>query len=293
MNCYLIILNNDDYKISKGAVKATFSKSVNTYDAAAVLQREVLARLLARVKLLSKQADCLLDLGSGTGLAREELQSYFNAKFHVELDIALPMLLFANANLTNRTCTWVCSDAESLPFKAESFNLIFSASMLQWCNDIDNVFRDCLRTLCTNGLFIFSLFGPETLQELRHCFAEEDPQPHVISFSDMHVIGDQLLQAGFHAPVMETETMTVEYQDPMQLLLDLKSTGATNNLANRSRGLLTKRRLNAVLQRYQDFRLPNGKYPATYEIVYGHAWKHASGEDEPFPSEEWQPIEFV
>ena len=286
-------MNNDEYKISKGAVKATFSKSVNTYDDAAVLQREVLARLLERAKSLSSQADCLLDLGSGTGLAREELQSHFNANIHVELDIALPMLLFANTNVPKRNCMWVCSDAESLPFKAESFDLIFSASMLQWCNDIANVFRDCLRTLCPDGLFIFSLFGPETLQELRHCFAEEDPNPRVISFCDMHVIGDQLVQAGFHAPVMEAETMTVEYQDPMQLLQDLKSTGATNKLTNRSRGLLTKRRLNAVLRRYQHFRLPNGRYPATYQIMFGHAWKHASGDLDAQSSEGWQPIEFV
>ena len=190
-------MNNDDYKISKGAVKATFSKSVNTYDDAAVIQREVLARLLDRAKSLLKQTDCLLDLGSGTGLARQELQSHFKAKIHVEMDIALPMLFFANTNLAKGNCTWVCSDAESLPFKAGSFDLIFSASTLQWCNNIANVFRDCLRTLCPDGLFIFSLFGPDTLQELRYCFAEEDPHPRVISFNDMHVIGDQLIQAGF------------------------------------------------------------------------------------------------
>ena len=286
-------MNNDNYKISKSDVKATFGKAANTYDNAAVLQREILVRLLERTKSLSQKTDHILDLGSGTGLARQELQPHFNAKTYVELDIALPMLLFAKANVTNLSNAWVCGDAESLPFKGEVFDLIFSASTLQWCNDIAGVFSNCLHAMNVNGLFIFSLFGPDTLHELRHCFAEKDSYPRINNFTDMHVLGDQLLHVGFQAPVMEAEKMTVEYSDPMQLLRDLKSTGATNNLVNRSRGLLTKRRLDAVLQQYQQFRLPNGKYPATYEVVYGHAWKHKPRNKDEDQSASWQPIKFI
>ncbi|MHB1632615.1 MAG: malonyl-[acyl-carrier protein] O-methyltransferase BioC, partial [Acidithiobacillus sp.] len=55
------------------------------------------------------------------------------------------------------------------------------------------------------------------------------------------------------------------------LLRDLRNIGATNAAAGRARGLLTPRRLQALRQAYEGFRA-DGRLPATYEVVYGHAW---------------------
>ena len=278
--------------ICKHSVKAAFGNAVATYDDSAVVQREILNRLLAKLKLMSVDVKSLLDLGSGTGMAQSELCLRFGSNSYFPLDIALPMLEFANKNISECVRTSVCADAEALPYKAEVFDVIFSASTLQWCNEITGVFTDCLRILRPKGLLIFSLFGPDTLHELRHSFAHVDSKPRVKSFTDMHELGDQLLQAGFSSPVMEAEKLTVEYSDPMQLLRDLKSTGATNKLADRPRGLLTKRQIEAVLNEYQQFRLPNGAYPATYEVVYGHAWKADLTKPQNKNEGEWQPIRF-
>ena len=278
--------------VSKHAVKATFGSAADTYNDNAIVQREVLLRLLAKLKLMSLDINTLLDLGSGTGAASEELQTQFGIESYVAMDLALPMLQYARLNATIPANKNVCGDAEALPFKDQSFNLVLSASTLQWCNNISTVFNDCLRVLRSKGLFIFSLFGPETLKELRSSFAQVDPYPRVKTFTDMHQLGDLLVQVGFHAPVMEMELLTLEYQHPMQLLRDLKSTGATNQLQNRCKGLLTKRQLNAALHAYEQYRLPNGKYPATYEIIYGHAWRGEVADQVSTDPGEWQPIQF-
>ena len=278
--------------VCKNAVRATFGNAANTYDDSAIIQREILLRLLAKLKLMSLEVNAILDLGSGTGTAYNELQSQFGIESYLAIDLALPMLQYAHTSSAIPINKCVCGDAEALPFKDEVFDVVFSASTLQWCNNIADVFNDCLRVLRQKGLFIFSLFGPDTLQELRQSFAQVDPYPRVKTFTDMHQLGDQLVQVGFYAPVMETERLTLEYQDPMQLLRDLKSTGTTNQLQSRSKGLLTKRQLNAAMQKYEQFRLPNGKYPATYEIVYGHAWKGEVIKRGSTDVSEWQPVTF-
>ena len=278
--------------INKQSVKKAFGNAVDTYDASAVVQSEILTRLLAKLKFMTVEVDSLLDLGSGTGSAQADLQKLFGSQSYYSLDIALPMLQFARKNATVDLHTAACGDAEALPFKSEVFDLVFSASTLQWCNDMAAVFWDCFRTLRPNGLFIFSLFGPDTLHELRHSFAQVDPHPRVKTFVDMHLLGDLLLQTGFKSPVMEAEKLTVEYNHPMQLLRDLKATGATNKLQSRSRGLLTKRLIDSVLYEYQKFQLPNGKYPATYEVVYGHAWKFKSDPAPRHDPSDWQPVHF-
>jgi len=52
---------------------------------------------------------------------------------------------------------------------------------------------------------------------------------------------------------------------------DLKTLGAHNVTAGRQRGLTGKGRLQAMVQAYESYRR-DGRLPASYEVVYGHAW---------------------
>jgi len=208
------------------------------------------------------------------------------------MDLALPMLQFAKQHQNLSSMIAVCGDAEALPFQENSFDVIFSASTLQWCNDIGQAFADCLRLLRPGGLFIFSTFGPDTLHELRDCFAQADKEQRVNSFIDMHLLGDGLLQQGFLNPVMEVDRMELLYEQPIQLLHDLKLVGATNNMHDRARGLFSKQRLDKVLGYYQGYQLPNKKYPASYEVIYGHAWKGNMDNKNTKSPTDWQPVVF-
>jgi malonyl-CoA O-methyltransferase len=122
------------------------------------------------------------------------------------------------------------------------------------------------------GLLMFSTFGPDTLKELRHAYEGTDGRTHVSRFIDMHDIGDMLVAAGYADPVMDMEQLTVTYEDVRALMRDLKAMGAHNATRGRPAGLSAKSLLQTVERNYEAFRCA-GRLPATFEIVYGHAWK--------------------
>ena len=88
----------------------------------------------------------------------------------------------------------------------------------------------------------------------------------------MHDIGDALVRAGFSAPVLDVERFTLTYDDVKSVMQDLKSIGANNATAGRARGLMGRAFYQKLESAYEAFR-ENDKLPATFEVVYGHAWK--------------------
>jgi len=279
---------------SREKVKRAFSKSACSYNDAAVLQKEILSRLIDKLNVLQPEsAKCLLDVGSGTGLACDRLTTMYGRESYFAYDFALPMLEFAQQDNISINQHAVCGDVEALPYQESMFDVVFSASTYQWCNDMGNAFNDSYRVMKDGGLFIFSTFGPDTLKELRDCFVKVDSQPHVSSFIDMQELGDGLLACGFHAPVIESETITVEYSSPLQLLKDLQATGATNHLESRARGLMGPASLKKMLFEYEKLVLANGKFPASYEVIYAHGWKKLANKSNQLGAQDWQPIQFV
>jgi malonyl-CoA O-methyltransferase len=143
--------------------------------------------------------------------------------------------------------------------------------MLQWCDDPDRVFAECRRVLRPGGLLTFASFGPDTLIELRRAWAAVDGRVHVSRFIDMHDLGDALVRAGLAEPVMDVERQVLTYGEVRDLMRDLKAIGAHNASAGRPRGLTGKGSLARMLAAYESFRR-EGHLPATYEVVFGHAW---------------------
>ncbi len=258
--------------IDKTSARRSFDRAAATYDAAAVLQREIGDRMLERLDYVRLQPQTILDLGCGTGHAIGPLMKrYPNARL-IALDFAPAML-----NLARRRGSWLkrpwclCADAEALPLADQSVDLIVSNATIQWCNDLDATFRDWLRVLRPGGLLMFTSFGPDTLMELREAWTAADGHSHVSPFADLHEVGDGLVRARFADPVMDAERFTLTYTQVRDLMRDLKVLGARNATAARSRGLTGPRRLAAVEAAYEVHR-QDGRLPATYEVVYGHAW---------------------
>ena len=134
---------------------------------------------------------------------------------------------------------------------------------LHWAAAPAAALRELERVLAPGGLLMFSTLGPDTLKELRAAAGAA----RVHGFIDMHDIGDMLLAAGFADPVVDMEMIEVHYDRGRDLLSDLRSSGQTSARADRARGLAGRgfgARLRAALA-------PR----ATYEVVYGHAWKRA------------------
>lgn len=263
---------DDKYRLDKLKVRASFDRAAASYDAVAILQREVAARLLERLELIKLVPARLLDLGCGTGELSGLLTRRYKKADVVCLDLAPAMLTTAR-----RKTGWfskqrfVCGDAEVLPLADDSVDMILSNLTVQWCEDLDAVFRECRRVLRPGGLLMFSTLGPDTLKELRASWEVVDGYSHVNAFIDMHDVGDALLRARLADPVMDVETVQLTYGDVMQLMRDLKLLGAHNVTAGRAQGLTGRRRLAALREAYESYR-SQGVLPASYEVVYGHAW---------------------
>ena len=268
-------------------VRRSFDHAAASYDAHAVLQREVCDRLLARLDFMTLQPDRVLDVGCGTGYGLAHLRQRYAVADLYALDIAPAMLHAARSRLPQSGWAQralsrlspkripqhhlLCADMDRLPLADNSMHLAWSSLALQWAHDLESTLKGVHRVLAPGGLLMFATFGPDTLKELRAAFSAVDDAPHVNRFIDLHDIGDMLVHAGFASPVMEMEMLTLTYADLKTLMRDLKGIGAHNAALARRRGLLGKSAWGRLEQAYETHRTA-GRLPATFEVIYGHAW---------------------
>jgi malonyl-CoA O-methyltransferase len=252
------------------------------YDRAAALQHEVARRMLERLDYVKLEPALVIDAGCGAGHALPGLARRFPDSRLLAVDFALPLLARAREAQAGRMPHWISrwlaagpwlagADFARLPLADASAGCIWSNLALHWVNDPLAAFAEWHRALCAGGLAQFSLLGPDTLKELRAAWRPAGGL-HVHRFADMHDIGDMLIHAGFADPVMDMETITLTYTAVDDLVCELRSAGAVNAQHGRSRGLAGRKSWAAMRSAYEALRV-DGKLPATFEIVYGHAWK--------------------
>jgi malonyl-CoA O-methyltransferase len=223
-----------------------------------------------------------LDLGSGTGYGARKLRRRYGNCAVVELDFAIGMLLRSREHapwwrrrldaLTGTYDCQVCADMERLPFADSSFDMVWSNLALNWTVSPTQVFAETWRVLRPGGVWMFSTLGPDTLKELRGAYAGVDQYVRVNRFDDMHDLGDLLVGSRFAAPVMDMECITLTYLDVRVLLRELKASGSQNLNSGRNLALSGKKAFAAGIEAYERLRTDD-RLPATFEIVYGHAWK--------------------
>ena len=247
-------------------VRQTFNKASSKYDEHAFLQKEIALRLSEKLNVISIDPKIIIDLGSGTGFMSSKVTEIFPSSNLICVDFAQQSLLENNHSYK------VCANAYQLPFASNSVDCIVSNLMMQWCPDTKTLLDECYRVLNPDGLFLFTTFGPDTLKELKRSWKVIDNKTHVNEFIDMHDIGDQMLQSGFQSPIMEMEKLILTYEKAIDLMHDLKAIGA-QSVDNRSKSLTGKTNFKKMIEMYESYR-ENGKLPATYEVIYGHAWKN-------------------
>jgi len=269
----------------KRAIRRSFEAAAGRYDESAFLQQEVARRLDDHLEGMKIDPGLILDAGCGTGFGLSLLKARFPRARLLGLDLAHAMASQARARqasgpgwrrLFSREVPTrlLCADMERLPLRKDSLDMVWSSLALQWVGEPDTAFREAHRVLKPEGLFLFATFGPDTLMELRAASADLDGHQHVNRFIDMHDLGDALVHAGFSNPVMEMERLTLTYEALPGLLRDLKAIGAHTVLENRRAGLMGKAEWRRLADNYERFRR-DGRLPATYEVVYGHAWAGA------------------
>ncbi|MCF6322989.1 MAG: malonyl-ACP O-methyltransferase BioC [Gammaproteobacteria bacterium] len=260
------------YAVDKRKVQAAFDHAAHGYDEAAVLQHEIGQRIMDRLEFIKIEPEIIIDIGSGTGRLSSAVTERYPGSRLYSLDLAPEMLNYARKQPITQPEGFICADAEQLPFSDQSVDMIVSNVTIQWCMNLEQTFKEFHRIIKPGGLLMFTTFGPDTLKELRMSWSGVDQYNHVNAFFDMHDIGDALKRIGFSDPVMDVENFTLTYKEATTLMRDLKAVGAHNVTEGRPHGLTGKQRLQKVIKAYEQFRLDNGLLPATYEVIYGHAW---------------------
>lgn len=216
------------------------------------------------------QPSDILDLGCGTGHFTRELSRRYPSAKVIGADLAEGMIDFCRARSNQED--YVCADALKLPFESNSFDFVFSNLTIQWVEELPQLFQELNRVLKPEGLLLFTTLGPDTLYELKQSWAAVNDYQHVNNFIDMHHVGDAMLSARLSDPVVDNEPVVIGYNRAIELMRDLKNIGAHNIDSSRNHGLTSPRQLRKLEQEYSKFKMDDGQLPATYELVYGHAF---------------------
>jgi len=255
-------------------MRQDFSRAAASYDASAVLARETGARMAERLDLVLLAPTRVADIGCATGDGMRELQRRYPRALPLAIDFARPMLDAVRARvswrqrLLRRSPALLNADLRALPLAANTLGLAWSNLVLHWLDDPLPALREIHRALEVGGLLMFSMLGPDTLKELRAACARAEVESPLRRFHDMHDLGDMLVAAGFGDPVMDMEMLTLTYPTARGLLADQRRLGVRDSLL----GSLPWRQWRRVFAAFE-LQRSGGRLPASFEIVYGHAWK--------------------
>jgi malonyl-CoA O-methyltransferase len=249
----------------KRRVAASFSRAAASYDGVAGLQRTVGEALLARLPSDLVPARWL-DTGCGTGHFCRALAVRFPQAEGLALDIAEGML--GHAKPLGGATHFIAGDAEQLPLRDASLDLLFSSLALQWCGDFAGVLDEARRVLRPGGCLAFSSLCAGTLQELRDSWQAVDGLVHVNAFRRFEDYQQLCADSGLQLVGLERRAEVLHFADLRQLTHALKALGAHNLNPGRPGGLTGRARVLALLDAYERQRQPLG-LPATYQVVYG------------------------
>lgn len=260
-------------------VRRRYDRAAAGYAAHARVEAELARRLMECTEFMSLSPERVLDIGCGPGSAFDALARRFPGAELLAVDISVPMLREAR-RVPGTGVAVAVADAESLPFADGCVGVCWSSACLHLV-DHARMFREAHRVLVDEGLLVFSTFGPDTLREVRAAFLGIDGHPHTGHFIDMHDLGDALRRCGFVDPVMEREELVLTYAHPLDVVRDLRASGAANVAAGARPTLMGKGDWRRFLGRYGgQGAAADGRVTATFELILGHAWCKRGGQRE-------------
>jgi malonyl-CoA O-methyltransferase len=255
---------------SKSQVAQSFGLAACDYDHFARLQQYVGYELLKMAPPLSMDDAVIIDVGAGTGFFSVELQRRYPNSHALALDLSEGMMRVASERVATVP---IVGDAESLPIRSSTVDLVFSSLAIQWCNSTLTAFNEFYRVLGPKGYLLFSTLGAQTLNELRKAWSEVDSHSHVNDFMSFDDVLISLEHANFEVLEFRRELISSRYSDVMSLMKELKGLGAHNLTQDRPRQLMSKRSIKKMLLAYPKSR-PEAQeeyVEASFEVIVGLA----------------------
>ncbi|MEM7173496.1 MAG: methyltransferase domain-containing protein, partial [Pseudomonadota bacterium] len=236
---------------------------------------EVAIRLCERLEEVTRQFPLALELGGREGVLARHLPEKAAIDTLIRCDTSPATVRPDEGGISLK----LAGDLEALPFSEGEFDLIISLLELHWVNDLPGLLLQVNHALKADGLFLAAFLGGSTLYELRESWMHAEvalkggAHPRVSPFVDLRDAGALLQRAGFALPVADLDSITVEYSDPLTLMRDLRGMGESHAGHARARSFTSRQTLLEAARRYQqDYALPSGRVPATFEVIFLTAW---------------------
>jgi malonyl-CoA O-methyltransferase len=256
-------------------IARSFDDIARHYDSHAALEQEVGTRLLARTAFKRLEPARILDLGCGSGGCAAGLKKSFRKAQVLGLDISGKMLAEARRKAgLRRLFRLVRADMSRLPLSNQSVDMVFANLSTYWAPDPEALFAEIRRILRSEGMFLFTGFGPGTLRQLAEAGSRLDESIQMPVFPDLLETGDALAAAGFREPVMDTERITLCYSSLDNMMDELQATG----MALLVRGWEKWKNHGENLEQAWRPTMVEGQYPLSFEIVYGVAFGPPEGQ---------------
>ena len=237
--------------------------------------------LAERLAIVRRTFPLAANIGAHHGLVSRAIKGIAGVETIIDVDATAELLVHCPG-------LRVVADEEALPFADASLDLVVSGLSLQLVNDLPGALVQMRRALKPDGLFLGALLGGATLKELREAWLAAEAEvtggasPRVAPFADVRDMGSLLQRAGFALPVVDSDTVTVTYADPLALMREIKVMGGSNMLSARGRVPVTRGLLLRAAEIYAErFAAADGRVAATFEILTLTAW--APDESQPKP----------
>jgi SAM-dependent methyltransferase len=260
------------------AVQRHRTRAAAHLDEHGFLFREAASRLAERLDVVRRSFPVALELGAHGAILREAIGARGGIASYIAADLAPAMAARAARPA-------LAADEELLPIAPNSVDLVVSCLSLHWVNDLPGALIQANRILRPDGLFLASLFGRATLADLREALLEAEltdaggVRPRVSPFVDARDAAGLLQRAGFALPVVDSDTISVRYREPLRLMRDLRLMGEANALVERPRRFTRRATLLGAAARYaQRSADADGRIPAQFEIVTMTAWAPAASQ---------------
>ena len=245
------------------------------------LFNEVADRLIDKLNDVREDFKVGLDIGCHTGQLLYCLRGTEKIETLFQCDISEKFISHAKKDA-------FVGDEEFLPIKDNSLDVVLSNLSLHWVNDLPGTLIQIRRTLKKDKLFLASLFGGSTLFELRDALITAEIEvlggasPRVSPFVDMENAGGLLQRAGFSLPVVDTDLISVVYENPMKLMFDLRGMGEQQAINNCLKKFTNRNVFSRAAEIYKErYANGDGTVTATFEIFFLAAWTPSDNQQQP------------
>ena len=182
----------------------------------------------------------------------------------------------------------IVADSEVLELEEGAHDLVVHSLALHWASDPVGQLIQLRRALRPDGLCLVSLFGGQTLHELRSALAEAEVRttgglsPRILPMGEIRDLGGLLQRAGLALPVADSVSLTVSYADPFSLMRDLRAMGEGNALDARLRRPTRRAVLEEAARIYiEQHGDTEGRIPATFEMIFLSGWAPDASQPKP------------